>query len=121
MIRFERNVTSLLPVLEKVAKYSTILWTLQFPVTWRPKTVQMNRKLAILNSLLVKSLQNSSVKIWESFHQAFDVFSDTTDGIHFGGKGLNLILQIILNFLFNGVAPEKEGTCCSSDVPKMRH
>ncbi|CAG2120979.1 unnamed protein product, partial [Medioppia subpectinata] len=122
---YRKNLTLLVPNLDKMSASTQILWTLQDPVSaekLKPDRAMItNEQIDAYNKAameILKYSQSNNVHIWGSARlvaQGYnsDSSNPTDDGLHMSPKALNYAIQILLNMYCNDQMNYNDGTCCS--------
>lgn len=121
---YRKNLTLLVPILDRLADSTQILWALQDPVVpekLKPDRIMItNEQIDAYNKAAMEILKYSSsrnVHVWSSARLIAQGYnSDTTekdDGLHMSPKGLHYAIQILFNMYCNDQMNYNDGTCCS--------
>ena len=121
---YRKNLTLLVPVLDKLGDSTQILWTLQDPVVpenLKPDRIMItNEQIDAYNKAAMEILKYSisqNVHIWSSARLVAQGYTsdnnDKNDGLHMSAKGLHYAIQILFNMYCNDQMNYNDGTCCS--------
>ncbi|CAN7990099.1 unnamed protein product, partial [Ixodes hexagonus] len=122
LTEYKANVTQLVPLLDRLANTTRILWLLQDPVV--PEKLHPARRM-ITNELIdayneaaTHALRYSNVELWSSIRLISEGYhNDQEDGLHTGPFAVNYAIQILTNMYCNDHMNYNDGTCCSSSEP----
>ncbi len=122
---YRKNLTLLLPNMDKISDTTHILWALQDPVSpeklKRDRLMITNEQIDLYNKAAMEILKYSTtnnVHIWSSARlvaQGYnsDSNNENDDGLHMSPIALNYAIQILLNMYCNDQMNYNDGTCCS--------
>ncbi|XP_054167954.1 N-acetylneuraminate 9-O-acetyltransferase-like [Oppia nitens] len=122
---YRKNLTLLMPSLDKLSASSKILWALQDPVSSEKldvgRVMITNEQIDAYNKAAMEILKYSNsnnVHIWSSARlvaqgYASDLSNPNEDGLHTNNKALNFAAQILFNMYCNDQMNYNDGTCCS--------
>lgn len=125
---FRKNLTRLLPLINKISQNSEVLWILQSPVVEErmvgPRKNITNDLIDLYNKAAMYILRNAesdNVRVWSSSRlvsQGELMYSEPAgDGLHLTEKVLNISVQMFLNMYCNVEMRYNDGSCCSNPEP----
>ncbi|XP_065312382.1 N-acetylneuraminate (7)9-O-acetyltransferase isoform X3 [Dermacentor albipictus] len=122
LAEYAANVSRLVPLFDRLANGSRVLWMLQDPVQadrLSPSRQAISNELIdAYNQAAVHALRHSSVEIWSSIRLISEGYpGDSPDGLHTGPLAVNYAIQILTNMYCNDHMNYNDGTCCSSPEP----
>ncbi|XP_050049105.1 N-acetylneuraminate (7)9-O-acetyltransferase isoform X1 [Dermacentor andersoni] len=122
LAEYAANVSRLVPLFDRLANGSRVLWMLQDPVQADrlspSRRAISNELIDAYNQAAVHALRHSSVEIWSSIRLISEGYpGDSPDGLHTGPLAVNYAIQILTNMYCNDHMNYNDGTCCSSPEP----
>lgn len=122
LAEYAANVSRLVPLLDRLANGSRVLWMLQDPVQVdrlsTSRRAISNELIDAYNQAAVHALRHSSVEVWSSIRLISEGYpGDSPDGLHTGPLAVNYAIQILTNMYCNDHMNYNDGTCCSSPEP----
>uniref|UniRef100_A0A286XD78 N-acetylneuraminate (7)9-O-acetyltransferase n=1 Tax=Cavia porcellus TaxID=10141 RepID=A0A286XD78_CAVPO len=121
--QYKMNITSIAPLLEKLAKTSDVYWVLQDPVyedlLSENRKMITNEKIDAYNEAAV-SILNSSTKNSKSNVKMFSVskliaqetIMESLDGLHLPESSRETSAMILMNVYCNKILKPVDGSCC---------
>ncbi|XP_057634038.1 N-acetylneuraminate 9-O-acetyltransferase isoform X1 [Chionomys nivalis] len=128
LAQYRVNITSIAPLLEKLAKTSDVYWVLQDPVyedlLSENRKMITNEKIDAYNEVAV-SILNSSAKNSKSNVKLFSVskliaqetIMESLDGLHLPESSRETSAMILMNVYCNKVLKPVDGSCCQPRPP----
>ncbi|XP_075810036.1 N-acetylneuraminate (7)9-O-acetyltransferase isoform X3 [Microtus pennsylvanicus] len=128
LTQYRMNVTSIAPLLEKLAKTSDVYWVLQDPVyedlLSENRKMITNEKIDAYNEVAV-SILNSSARNSKSNVKLFSVskliaqetIMESLDGLHLPESSRETSAMILMNVYCNKVLKPVDGSCCQPRPP----
>lgn len=122
------NITSIAPLLEKLAKTSDVYWVLQDPVyedlLSENRKMITNEKIDAYNEAAV-SILNSSTRNSKSNVKMFSVskliaqetITESLDGLHLPESSRETSAMILMNVYCNKILKPVDGSCCQPQPP----
>lgn len=126
--QYKMNITSIAPLLEKLAKTSDVYWVLQDPVyedlLSENRKMITNEKIDAYNEAAV-SILNSSTRNSKSNVKVFSVskliaqetIMDSLDGLHLPESSRETSAMILMNVYCNKILKPVDGSCCQPRPP----
>ncbi|XP_027241865.2 N-acetylneuraminate 9-O-acetyltransferase isoform X1 [Cricetulus griseus] len=126
--QYKMNITSIAPLLEKLAKTSDVYWVLQDPVyedlLSENRKMITNEKIDAYNEAAV-SILNSSARNSKSSIKLFSVskliaqetIMESLDGLHLPESSRETSAMILMNVYCNKVLKPVDGSCCQPRPP----
>ncbi|XP_037692620.1 N-acetylneuraminate 9-O-acetyltransferase [Choloepus didactylus] len=126
--QYKMNITSIAPLLEKLAKTSDVYWVLQDPVyedlLSENRKMITNEKIDAYNEAAV-SILNSSTKNSKSNVKMFSVskliaqetIMESLDGLHLPESSRETSAMILMNVYCNKILKPIDGSCCQPRPP----
>ncbi|XP_051033133.1 N-acetylneuraminate 9-O-acetyltransferase isoform X2 [Phodopus roborovskii] len=126
--QYKMNITSIAPLLEKLAKTSDVYWVLQDPVyedhLSENRKMITNEKIDAYNEAAV-SILNSSTRNSKSNVKLFRVskliaqetIMESLDGLHLPESSRETSAMILMNVCCNKVLKPVDGSCCQPRPP----
>nr|XP_051708942.1 N-acetylneuraminate 9-O-acetyltransferase isoform X1 [Oryctolagus cuniculus] len=126
--QYKMNITSIAPLLEKLAKTSDVYWVLQDPVyevlLSENRKMITNEKIDAYNEAAV-SILNSSTRNSKSNVKMFSVskliaqetIMDSLDGLHLPESSRETSAMILMNVYCNKILKPVDGSCCQPRPP----
>ncbi|XP_052575639.1 N-acetylneuraminate 9-O-acetyltransferase isoform X2 [Peromyscus californicus insignis] len=126
--QYKMNITSIAPLLEKLAKTSDVYWVLQDPVyedlLSENRKMITNEKIEAYNEAAV-SILNSSTRNSKSNVKLFSVskliaqetIMESLDGLHLPESSRETSAMILMNVYCNKVVKPVDGSCCQPRPP----
>ncbi|XP_068950594.1 N-acetylneuraminate 9-O-acetyltransferase [Petaurus breviceps papuanus] len=123
LAQYKTNITSLAPLLEKLAKTSDVFWVLQDPVyedlLSENRRMITNEKINAYNEAAI-SILNGSAKNAKSRVRVFRVsqliaqetIMESVDGLHLPESSRETSAMILMNVCCNKVVRPIDGSCC---------
>lgn len=128
LAQYRMNITSIAPLLEKLAKTSDVYWVLQDPVyedlLSENRKMITNEKIDAYNEVAV-SILNSSARNSKSNVKLFSVskliaqetIMESLDGLHLPESSRETSAMILMNVYCNKVLKPVDGSCCQPRPP----
>ncbi|KAH0506221.1 CAS1 domain-containing protein 1 [Microtus ochrogaster] len=128
LAQYRMNITSIAPLLEKLAKTSDVYWVLQDPVyedlLSENRKMITNEKIDAYNEVAV-SILNSSARNSKSNVKLFSVskliaqetIMESLDGLHLPESSRETSAMILMNVCCNKVLKPVDGSCCQPRPP----
>ncbi|XP_030300391.1 N-acetylneuraminate 9-O-acetyltransferase isoform X2 [Calypte anna] len=128
LTQYKINITSIAPLLEKLAKSSDVYWVLQDPVyeemLSENRKMITNEKIDAYNEAAVRILNSSSrnsktkVKVFSvSKLIAQETIMKSTDGLHLPESSRDTNAMILMNVYCNKIMKPIDGSCCQPQPP----
>lgn len=122
LAEYAANVSRLVPLFDRLANGSRVLWMLQDPVQADrlspSRRAISNELIDAYNQAAVHALRHSNVEVWSSIRLISEGYpGDSPDGLHTGPLAVNYAIQILTNMYCNDHMNYNDGTCCSSPEP----
>ncbi|XP_061269473.1 N-acetylneuraminate 9-O-acetyltransferase isoform X4 [Bos javanicus] len=126
--QYKMNITSIAPLLEKLAKTSDVYWVLQDPVyedlLSENRKMITNEKIDAYNEAAV-SILNSSTRNSKSHVKVFSVskliaqetIMESLDGLHLPESSRETSAMILMNVYCNKILKPVDGSCCQPRPP----
>lgn len=126
--QYKMNITSIAPLLEKLAKTSDVYWVLQDPVyedlLSENRKMITNEKIDAYNEAAV-SILNSSTRNSKSNVKMFSVskliaqetIMESLDGLHLPESSRETSAMILMNVYCNKILKPVDGSCCQPRPP----
>ncbi|VFV36903.1 Hypothetical predicted protein [Lynx pardinus] len=126
--QYKMNITSIAPLLEKLAKTSDVYWVLQDPVyedlLSENRKMITNEKIDAYNEAAV-SILNSSTRNSKSNVKMFSVskliaqetITESLDGLHLPESSRETSAMILMNVYCNKILKPVDGSCCQPRPP----
>ncbi|XP_055128640.2 N-acetylneuraminate 9-O-acetyltransferase isoform X3 [Symphalangus syndactylus] len=126
--QYKMNITSIAPLLEKLAKTSDVYWVLQDPVyedlLSENRKMITNEKIDAYNEAAV-SVLNSSTRNSKSNVKMFSVskliaqetIMESLDGLHLPESSRETSAMILMNVYCNKILKPVDGSCCQPRPP----
>lgn len=126
--QYKMNITSIAPLLEKLAKTSDVYWVLQDPVyedlLSENRKMITNEKIDAYNEAAV-SILNSSTRTSKSNVKMFSVskliaqetIMESLDGLHLPESSRETSAMILMNVYCNKILKPVDGSCCQPRPP----
>nr|XP_016813263.1 N-acetylneuraminate 9-O-acetyltransferase isoform X3 [Pan troglodytes] len=126
--QYKMNITSIAPLLEKLAKTSDVYWVLQDPVyedlLSENRKMITNEKIDAYNEAAV-SILNSSTRNSKSNVKMFSVskliaqetIMESLDGLHLPESSRETTAMILMNVYCNKILKPVDGSCCQPRPP----
>ncbi|XP_047418369.1 N-acetylneuraminate 9-O-acetyltransferase isoform X2 [Sciurus carolinensis] len=126
--QYKMNITSIAPLLEKLAKTSDVYWVLQDPVyedlLSENRKMITNEKIDAYNEAAV-SILNSSTRNSKSNVKMFSVskliaqetIMESLDGLHLPESSRETSAMILMNVYCNKILKPVDGSCCQPQPP----
>uniref|UniRef100_A0A2K6P3P2 N-acetylneuraminate (7)9-O-acetyltransferase n=2 Tax=Rhinopithecus roxellana TaxID=61622 RepID=A0A2K6P3P2_RHIRO len=126
--QYKMNITSIAPLLEKLAKTSDVYWVLQDPVyedlLSENRKMITNEKIDAYNEAAV-SILNSSTRNSKSNVKMFSVskliaqetIMESLDGLHLPESSRETNAMILMNVYCNKILKPVDGSCCQPRPP----
>ncbi|XP_030741031.1 N-acetylneuraminate 9-O-acetyltransferase isoform X1 [Echinops telfairi] len=126
--QYKMNITSIAPLLEKLARSSAVYWVLQDPVyeeiLSENRKMLTNEKIDAYNEAAV-SILNSSTRNSKSNVKIFSVskliaqetIMESLDGLHLPESSRETIAMILMNVYCNKILKPVDGSCCQPRPP----
>uniref|UniRef100_A0AC11E5W4 CAS1 domain containing 1 n=1 Tax=Ovis aries TaxID=9940 RepID=A0AC11E5W4_SHEEP len=126
--QYKMNITSIAPLLEKLAKTSDVYWVLQDPVyedlLSENRKMITNEKIDAYNEAAV-SILNSSTRNSKSNVKVFSVskliaqetIMESLDGLHLPESSRETSAMILMNVYCNKILKPVDGSCCQPRPP----
>ncbi|XP_036184050.1 N-acetylneuraminate 9-O-acetyltransferase isoform X4 [Myotis myotis] len=126
--QYKMNITSIAPLLEKLAKTSDVYWVLQDPVyedlLSENRKMITNEKIDAYNEAAV-SVLNSSTRNSKSHVKMFSVskliaqetIMESLDGLHLPESSRETSAMILMNVYCNKILKPVDGSCCQPRPP----
>ncbi|XP_007937994.1 N-acetylneuraminate 9-O-acetyltransferase [Orycteropus afer afer] len=126
--QYKMNITSIAPLLEKLAKTSDVYWVLQDPVyedlLSENRKMITNEKIDAYNEAAV-SILNSSTRNSKSNVKMFSVskliaqetIMESLDGLHLPESSRQTSAMILMNVYCNKILKPVDGSCCQPRPP----
>nr|XP_034492069.1 N-acetylneuraminate 9-O-acetyltransferase-like [Marmota flaviventris] len=126
--QYKMNITSIAPLLEKLAKTSDVYWVLQDPVyedlLSENRKMITNEKIDAYNEAAV-SILNSSTRNSKSNVKMFSVskliaqetIMESLDGLHLPKSSRETSAMILMNVYCNKILKPVDGSCCQPQPP----
>ncbi|KAM6201123.1 N-acetylneuraminate (7)9-O-acetyltransferase [Rhynchocyon petersi] len=126
--QYKMNITSIAPLLEKLAKTSDVYWVLQDPVyeelLSENRKMITNEKIDAYNEAAVSILNSSSrnsksnVKMFSvSKLIAQETIMESLDGLHLPESSRETSAMILMNVYCNKILKPVDGSCCQPRPP----
>ncbi|KAF7252267.1 N-acetylneuraminate 9-O-acetyltransferase [Varanus komodoensis] len=128
LTQYKINITSIAPLLEKLAKNSDVFWVLQDPVyedmLSESRKMITNEKIDAYNEAAISILNSSSknskakVKVFSASRLiAEETISQSTDGLHLPESSRETNAMILINNHCNKIMKPIDGSCCQPRPP----
>ncbi|KAL8165192.1 UNVERIFIED_CONTAM: N-acetylneuraminate 9-O-acetyltransferase [Gekko kuhli] len=128
LTQYKINITSIAPLLEKLAKSSDVYWVLQDPVyedmLSESRKMITNEKIDAYNEAAVSILNSSSknskarVKVFSASKViAEETITQSLDGLHLPESSREMSAMILMNVYCNKVMKPIDGSCCQPRPP----
>ncbi|OXB67482.1 hypothetical protein ASZ78_016704 [Callipepla squamata] len=128
LTQYKINITSIAPLLEKLAKSSDVYWILQDPVyedmLSESRKMITNEKIDAYNEAAVRILNSSSrnskakVKVFSvSKLIAQETIMKSSDGLHLPESSRDTNAMILMNVYCNKIMKPIDGSCCQPQPP----
>ncbi|KAL7976638.1 hypothetical protein Chor_008587, partial [Crotalus horridus] len=128
LIQYRINITSIAPLLEKLAKSSDVYWILQDPVyedmLTESRKMITNEKIDAYNEAAVSILNSSSknskakVKVFSASRLiAEETIIQSSDGLHLPESSRETSAMILMNNHCNKIVKPIDGSCCQPQPP----
>lgn len=128
LTQYKINITSIAPLLEKLAKSSDVYWILQDPVyedmLSESRKMITNEKIDAYNEAAVRILNSSSrnskakVKVFSvSKLIAQETIMKSSDGLHLPESSRDMNAMILMNVYCNKIMKPIDGSCCQPQPP----
>uniref|UniRef100_A0A8C2TGU8 N-acetylneuraminate (7)9-O-acetyltransferase n=1 Tax=Coturnix japonica TaxID=93934 RepID=A0A8C2TGU8_COTJA len=128
LAQYKINITSIAPLLEKLAKSSDVYWILQDPVyedlLSESRKMITNEKIDAYNEAAVRILNSSSrnskakVKVFSvSKLIAQETIMKSSDGLHLPESSRDTNAMILMNVYCNKIMKPIDGSCCQPQPP----
>nr|XP_013796751.1 PREDICTED: CAS1 domain-containing protein 1 isoform X5 [Apteryx mantelli mantelli] len=128
LAQYKINITSIAPLLEKLAKSSDVYWVLQDPVyedmLSESRKMITNEKIDAYNEAAVRILNSSSrnskakVKVFSvSKLIAQETIMKSSDGLHLPESSRETNAMILMNVYCNKILKPIDGSCCQPQPP----
>uniref|UniRef100_A0A8C6F5J8 N-acetylneuraminate (7)9-O-acetyltransferase n=3 Tax=Monodon monoceros TaxID=40151 RepID=A0A8C6F5J8_MONMO len=126
--QYKMNITSIAPLLEKLAKTSDVYWVLQDPVyedlLSENRKMITNEKIDAYNEAAI-SILNSSIRNSKSNVKMFSVskliaqetIMESLDGLHLPESSRETSAMILMNVYCNRILKPVDGSCCQPRPP----
>nr|XP_030713111.1 N-acetylneuraminate 9-O-acetyltransferase isoform X1 [Globicephala melas] len=126
--QYKMNITSIAPLLEKLAKTSDVYWVLQDPVyedlLSENRKMITNEKIDAYNEAAI-SILNSSTRNSKSNVKMFSVskliaqetIMESLDGLHLPESSRETSAMILMNVYCNRILKPVDGSCCQPRPP----
>ncbi|KAM9077559.1 N-acetylneuraminate (7)9-O-acetyltransferase isoform 3-T3 [Megaptera novaeangliae] len=126
--QYKMNITSIAPLLEKLAKTSDVYWVLQDPVyedlLSENRKMITNEKIDAYNEAAI-SILNSSTRNSKSNVKMFSVskliaqetIMESLDGLHLPESSRETSAMILMNVYCNKILKPVDGSCCQPRPP----
>uniref|UniRef100_A0ABM0M2E0 CAS1 domain-containing protein 1-like n=1 Tax=Saccoglossus kowalevskii TaxID=10224 RepID=A0ABM0M2E0_SACKO len=103
--QFKVNLSSLLPIMDKVAEKTNLFWMTQQPVESlklnEARQVITNEQIEEYNMAVQEILAPSNVKVWKSAAKVSAINDSTEDGLHVKPDLVHTDVQLIINWYCN--------------------
>ncbi|XP_060052201.1 N-acetylneuraminate 9-O-acetyltransferase isoform X2 [Erinaceus europaeus] len=128
LTQYKINITSIAPLLEKLARTSDVYWVLQDPVyedlLSENRKMITNEKIDAYNEAAV-SILNSSTRNSKSNVKMFSVskliaqetIMESLDGLHLPESSRETSAMILMNVYCNKILKPVDGSCCQPQPP----
>ncbi|XP_063159718.1 N-acetylneuraminate 9-O-acetyltransferase isoform X1 [Candoia aspera] len=128
LTQYRINITSIAPLLEKLAKSSDVYWVLQDPVDEdmlsESRKMITNEKIDAYNEAAVSILNSSSknskakVKVFSASRLiAEETIIQSSDGLHLPESSRETSAMILINIHCNKIVKPIDGSCCQPQPP----
>ncbi|XP_037746594.1 N-acetylneuraminate 9-O-acetyltransferase isoform X2 [Chelonia mydas] len=128
LMQYKINITSIAPLLEKLAKSSDVYWVLQDPVyedmLSDSRKMITNEKIDAYNEAAISILNSSSrnskakVKVFSvSKLIAQETIMQSSDGLHLPESSRETSAMILMNVYCNKILKPIDGSCCQPQPP----
>ncbi|XP_070582799.1 N-acetylneuraminate (7)9-O-acetyltransferase isoform X3 [Erythrolamprus reginae] len=128
LTQYRINITSIAPLLEKLARSSDVYWVLQDPVyeymLSESRKMITNEKLNAYNEAVVSILNSSSknskakVKVFSASRLiAEETIIQSSDGLHLPESSREISAMILMNSHCNKIVKPIDGSCCQPQPP----
>ncbi|XP_054847950.1 N-acetylneuraminate 9-O-acetyltransferase [Eublepharis macularius] len=128
LTQYKINITSIAPLLEKLAKSSDVYWVLQDPVyedmLSESRKMITNEKIDAYNEAAVSILNSSSknskakVKVFSASRLiAEETVMLSSDGLHLPESSREMSAMILMNVYCNKIMKPIDGSCCQPRPP----
>ncbi|XP_074840823.1 N-acetylneuraminate (7)9-O-acetyltransferase isoform X1 [Carettochelys insculpta] len=128
LTQYKTNITSIAPLLEKLAKSSDVYWVLQDPVyedlLSDSRKMITNEKIDAYNEAAISILNSSSrnskakVKVFSvSKLIAQETIMQSSDGLHLPESSRKMSAMILMNVYCNKILKPIDGSCCQPQPP----
>ncbi|XP_058036076.1 N-acetylneuraminate 9-O-acetyltransferase isoform X2 [Ahaetulla prasina] len=128
LTQYRINITSIAPLLEKLARSSDVYWVLQDPVyedmLSESRKMITNEKIDTYNEAVVSILNSSSknskakVKVFSASRLiAEETIIQSSDGLHLPESSREISAMILMNNHCNKIVKPIDGSCCQPQPP----
>ncbi|KAH0627449.1 hypothetical protein JD844_003161 [Phrynosoma platyrhinos] len=128
LTQYKINITSIAPLLENLAKTSSVYWVLQDPVyeemLSESRKMITNEKIDAYNEAAISILNSSSknskakVKVFSASRLiAEETIIQSSDGLHLPESSRETSAMILINIHCNNIVKPIDGSCCQPRPP----
>ncbi|OWA52723.1 hypothetical protein BV898_17169 [Hypsibius exemplaris] len=98
---YRKIISHIKPLIMRLSALTSVIWTPQTPVAKGDWSMESNKLVPVFNEIASELLEDTNVHFWWSSRQAYERFSDTPDGLHWGSRTLIHNAQVVMNYLCN--------------------
>ena len=114
---FKANLTTIMPLIEKLHHTSSVIWMLQDDVLEQnlspERSMITNEQINLYNAAALELFRYSSAEVWSSSRSISQAYPNYTgDGLHVSETAAKLDAQLLFNYYCNRQLNHPDATCC---------